>query len=108
MAPAASFACTKEELKFTFTYLNCALQHENLNRGVWKSLELYERELAKTQKVKVHVQIHFSKKSKVLPSGATIPDAFTKTLFYGKIKKAYRFENCKPIHREYNKYLIES
>jgi len=106
MAPAANFACTKEELKSTFTYLNCALQHENLNRGVWKNLELHERELAKTQRVKVRVEIHFSSRSKVLPSGATVPDAFTKTLYYAKTKRAYRFENCKPIHKDYERYWV--
>ena len=108
MAPAASFACNREELIQTFSYLNCALQHETLNRGVWKSLELHERELATTQRVKVKVQIHFSKSSRVLPSGATVPDAFTKTLYYGKIKRAYRFENSKPIYKDYERYWINS
>ena len=33
MAPAADFNCNKTMLKMTFSYLNCALQHEGLNRG---------------------------------------------------------------------------
>lgn len=106
MAPAASFACNRDELVQTFSYLNCALQHENLNRGVWKSLELHERELAKTQSVKVKVQLHFSKGSRVLPTGATVPDAFTKTIYYGKTKRAYRFENSKPLYKDFERYWI--
>lgn len=43
MAPAADFNCTTEMLKQTFTYLNCSLQQENLNRGAWRFLEAYER-----------------------------------------------------------------
>ena len=39
LAPAADFNCSYEKLRQTFTYLNCALQHEKLNRGPWKSLE---------------------------------------------------------------------
>lgn len=38
MAPAADFNCTKEMLKQTFSYLNCALQHQDLNRGLWRLL----------------------------------------------------------------------
>ena len=40
MAPAADFNCTREMLLETFTYMNCALQHQSLNRGVWKKLEI--------------------------------------------------------------------
>ena len=46
LAPAAAFNCTKEMLNKTFTYLNCTLQQENLNRGAWRLLEAHERDLA--------------------------------------------------------------
>ena len=48
LAPAADFNCTKEILYQTFSYLNCALQNQYLNRGVWRMLEEHERELART------------------------------------------------------------
>ena len=35
LAPAADFNCDKDYLKQSFSYLNCVLQHEKLNRGVW-------------------------------------------------------------------------
>jgi DNA/RNA endonuclease G (NUC1) len=45
LAPAADFNCTKEILYQTFSYLNCALQNQYLNRGVWRMLEVYENRL---------------------------------------------------------------
>ena len=46
----------KETLRETFNYLNCALQHESLNRGPWKELERFERDLSKVfEEVKVNV-----------------------------------------------------
>ena len=61
MAPAAAFNCfDKETLRETFNYLNCALQHESLNRGPWKELERFERDLSKVfEEVNVKVTIHF-------------------------------------------------
>ena len=44
LAPAEDFSCTRELLYQTFSYLNCALQNQYLNRGVWGMLEKYERE----------------------------------------------------------------
>ena len=43
MAPAAAFTDTKENLKTTFSYLNCSLQFDKLNRGAWRELEAQER-----------------------------------------------------------------
>ena len=44
MAPAADFNCTKPMLYMTFSYLNCALQDQYLNRGVWRMLGLQYRD----------------------------------------------------------------
>jgi DNA/RNA endonuclease G (NUC1) len=46
MAPAAAFACDAEALRSTFLYVNCALQHQALNRGAWRELEAWERRQA--------------------------------------------------------------
>ena len=80
LAPAADFNCNKENLKQSFSYLNCALQHEKLNRGTWRLLEAHERELAKTNTVSVQIRMNYSKNSKVLSTGATVPDSFTKII----------------------------
>ena len=106
-APAADFNCDKVMLLKTFTYLNCALQDQFLNRGTWRLLEVHERELAKKSAVDVEVKLIFSDKSIKLPTGATVPDAFIKTIKYdGKVEKYY-FLNEKPKSNNYLLYLIK-
>ena len=62
VAPAADFNCTKEMLYKTFSYLNCTLQHEKLNRVHWRLLEDYERLLAFSEgPVNVEVKVIFDK-----------------------------------------------
>jgi endonuclease G len=107
MAPAADFNCTKEMLFKTFSYLNCALQDQNLNRGVWKELEAYERNLAGKQKVYVEIICVFSDKSTKLKSGATVPDGFYKNIKYGKSLEKYYFPNTKPNKAKYSEYMIK-
>jgi DNA/RNA endonuclease G (NUC1) len=108
LAPAASFSCDKETLYKTFTYLNCSLQQENLNRTTWRLLEERERELAKKHSVViVEIRCVFSPKSVVLPSGATIPDGYFKTIKYGKTIEKYYFKNEKPLTTDYTKFIIK-
>ena len=104
MAPAADFSCDRETLYRTFSYLNCALQHQDLNRGVWRLLEAKEREIAKTQDVNVHIVLIFTKSSKKLSSGATVPDAFKKEITYSGKTDVYYFNNEKPISSDPKKY----
>jgi endonuclease G len=109
LAPAADFNCDRDMLFKTFTYLNCSLQQENLNRTTWRLLEARERELAKTNKtVVVEIRCIFSKSSIVLPTGATVPDAYIKTIKYGKTTEKYYFKNEKPTSTDFKKYLIKS
>jgi endonuclease G len=107
LAPAADFNCTSEMLFKTFTYLNCSLQQENLNRTTWRLLEVRERDLSKTQKVVVEIRCVYSSKSIVLLTGATIPDAYYKTIKYGKTIEVYYFKNEKPLSTDYTKYKIK-
>ena len=94
LAPAAAFSCDRDMLKLTFDYLNCALQHEGLNRGPWKELEEFERNLAKIyNEVYVTVECHFSDTSLLLPTGATVPDGFTKTIIWDERKECFYFPN---------------
>lgn len=105
LAPAADFNCNKESLKLTFSYLNCVLQHEKLNRGVWRLLESHERELSKNNKVTVEIRMVYSKKSIILPTGATVPDAFIKTIKYSNKKEVYYFKNDMPEYSDFKKYI---
>ncbi len=84
MAPAAAFNCDTETLRETFSYLNCALQHQSLNRGPWKELERFERDLAKVHSlVVVIITIHFDDEMGLLPTDARVPTGFTKKIFTG-------------------------
>jgi endonuclease G len=109
MAPAADFNCTKEMLYQTFSYLNCALQDQYLNRGVWRFLEAQERELAKTQIVVVTIQLKFDNTSIKLPTGATVPVGFYKTIYLDKTKEMikYYFPNTKPTLSKFQDYKIK-
>ena len=108
LAPAADFNCTKDLLFKTFTYLNCSLQQENLNRTTWRLLEVRERELAKTNKtVVVEIRCIYSKTSIVLPTGATVPDGYIKTIKYGNKIEKYYFKNEKPLSTDFTKYKIK-
>ena len=94
LAPAAAFNCTRDMIRETFLYINCALQHEGLNRGPWKELEGFERDLAKIfDEVYVEITCHFSKNSLVLPTGATVPDGFTKNITFDNRVECFYFPN---------------
>ena len=107
LAPAADFNCTREMLLQTFSYLNCVLQNQNLNRGVWRLLEAEERKLAEKEEVRVTIEIIFDKNPQVLPTGASVPKAFRKTI-YLPAKKAgfvYLFPNETPSKKLFSEYL---
>jgi len=108
MAPAADFNCTRDLLYQTFTYLNCTLQNQYLNRGVWKFLEAQERDWAKTETVKVLIEIKFDKNSIKLSTGATVPTGFYKTIHLFKTNKTFKyyFPNEKPTKAKFEDYKI--
>jgi endonuclease G len=108
MAPAADFNCTREMLYKTFSYLNCSLQNQDLNRTTWRLLEARERLLANENKiVNVEIQCVFSKSSIKLSTGATIPDGYYKTIKYGNKVEKYYFKNDKPSTMDYSKFLVK-
>jgi endonuclease G len=108
LAPAADFNCDKVMLYKTFTYLNCSLQNQYLNRGTWRLLELHERNLSKTyNNVEVEIKLIFSKNSIKLKTGATVPDAFIKVIKYNGIKEKYYFLNEKPKYKNIKSYIIK-
>ena len=106
-APAADFNCTKEMLYKTFTYVNCVLQHERLNRGVWRLLESYERDLAVTTTVNVEIRMVYNNNSIKLPTGATVPSGFYKIIKYNNRVEKYYFPNTSPTSSDFKQYLIK-
>lgn len=108
MAPAADFSCEKTTLYQTFSYLNCSLQHQDLNRGVWRLLESRERELAKKTDVEIHIVVDFSKGTKKLPTGATVPGGYRKEIKYNGKTEVYYFKNEKPSSNSFDKYIVKN
>ena len=109
MAPAADFNCTKELLRQTFTYLNCVLQNQYLNRGVWKMLEVQERLWAKNDDVDVTIEIKFDKTCQKLIFGATIPLGFYKIIKLKRKNETYKyyFPNITPVKDKFFDYQIK-
>ena len=108
MAPAAAFNCyDKQTLKETFNYLNCALQHQSLNRGPWKELERFERDLSKVfEEVKVTITVHFNNEPEFVEGGAQIPSGFTKVIISGKHKWSFYFDNINLKGRDWSDFQI--
>ena len=104
MAPAADFNCTREMLHETFTYVNSSLQHQSLNRGVWKKLETRERELALAGDVQVFIRVEFDKVPNRVPANAAIPKGYYKELKVGNRRECYYFKNEKPLTSELSDY----
>ena len=107
LAPAAAFNCDRETLKKTFSYLNCALQHEGLNRGPWKELEEFERGLAKiTDSVDVHIIVCFEEETQKVPGGATIPSWFIKEITFNGTTITFSFPNKDVSGQDWGTFLI--
>ena len=108
MAPAADFNCDIPTLKQTFSYVNCALQHQGLNRGPWKELERFERDLAKVYPlVAVVITCHFEDKPQNwLKTGALVPVGFTKTIWCGSKKFTFYFPNSDVSGSDWSTFLV--
>lgn len=109
MAPAAAFNCNTQLLRETFSYLNCALQHQSLNRGPWKELERFERDLAKVHSlVVVIITIHFDDEMGLLPTDARVPTGFTKKIFTGSSDSlVFHFPNSNVAGMDWLEFQID-
>ena len=108
MAPAGSFNDTFENLYSTFTYLNVALQYDDLNRGVWVDLEEQIREWADEYgDIDIEIYLEFNSNHITLETGAHVPTAFYKYVFFpDSSKKCFYFPNVSP-DKTWNEYEIE-
>jgi len=95
LAPAAAFSDTKANLNATFSFLNCVLQHNNLNRYEWAQLEGEVREWAYSEgDINVRVDVIFENNHQILSTGAHIPTAFKKSItFSDGTTKCFYFLN---------------
>lgn len=104
MIPAASFDCTDILIKKTFSYLNCALQNEDLNRRSWKYLENHERDVAELYgQAHIIIIVDFNG-SKRLGTGAMVPSGFYKEIRTNKIRECYYFLNKSLVDTDLKKF----
>ena len=98
MAPAGSFNDSYENLYSTFTYLNVALQYDDLNRGAWVDLEEQVRNWADEYgDIDIEIYLEFDTDHVILETGAHVPSAFYKYVnFPDGSKKCYYFPNITP------------
>tara|TARA_B100001287_G_scaffold274644_1_gene280376 strand:- start:767 stop:1363 length:597 start_codon:yes stop_codon:yes gene_type:complete len=109
MVPAASQNCSKKMITQTFSFLNVALQHQDLNRKTWRYLEEWERELANSNDVEVEIDVEF-KTNQILKTGATIPSGFYKTIYLKGSRNltfSFYFPNTRPSSLNYKDYQIK-
>ena len=108
MAPAGSFNDSYENLYSTFSYINVALQFDDLNRGVWVELEDQVRKWADDfGDINIEIYLEFDSSHIVLDTGAHVPTAFYKyVIFPDGTKKCYYFPNSTP-DKSWQEYEIE-
>ena len=98
LAPAATFSDSKENLRQTFSFLNCALQNQYLNRGEWRLLEEQERRWDDDSNLTITVNLEFIDGHEVLPTGGHVPTHMIKHIYFeesGSCRK-FVFPNAKP------------
>ena len=104
MAPAASFNCNRDMLFSTFTYINSSPQHQSLNRGVWKKLEVRERELATKGEVRVFIRVEYPTTPVRVTTGAALPLGYYKEVKVGNSRECYYFKNVQPSTSDLQTY----
>ena len=98
LAPAATFSDNMENLKQTFSYLNCMMQNQYQNRGEWRLLEEQERKWDDIEPLTVIIKVFFDEIPKRVPTNAAIPSYMQKHIYFEKQKKwkCFVFLNEKP------------
>jgi endonuclease G len=97
-APAAAFSDNMVNLKQTFSYLNCIMQDQYLNRGEWRMLEDQIRKWDDTENITVLIKTFFDTPVKRVPTGAAIPSHLQKHIYFETQKKwrCFVFLNERP------------
>jgi DNA/RNA endonuclease G (NUC1) len=97
-APAATFSDNMVNLKQTFSYLNCIMQDQYLNRGEWRLLEEQERKWDDTEPLTILIKTFFDNPVKRVPTNAAVPSYLQKHIYFEKQGKwkCFVFLNEKP------------
>ena len=99
LAPAATYSDSMENLKQTFSFLNCALQDQYLNRGEWRLLEEKEREWDDEGNLTITVELIWDEGYEILPTGGHVPTDMIKHIKFDKDNswRCFEFPNSKPL-----------
>ena len=99
LAPAATYSDSMENLKQTFSYLNCALQDQYLNRGEWRLLEEQERKWDDQSNLTITVELVWDEGFEILPTGGHVPTDMIKHIKFDKDNtwRCFEFPNSKPL-----------
>ena len=99
LAPAATYSDSMENLKQTFSFLNCALQDQYLNRGEWRLLEEQERKWDDDSNLTITVELIWDEGYEILPTGGHVPTDMIKHIKFDKDNswRCFEFPNSKPL-----------
>ena len=104
LAPAATFSDSEENLNKTFSFINCAMQIDNLNRGEWAQLEQKVRDWSVSGNIKVKIELVFAANHEIRTTGVHIPTGFWKNLaFSNGDQTCYYFPNSS-TNKNWDKY----
>jgi len=108
LAPAATFSDSEDNLNKTFSFINCAMQIDDLNRGEWAELEQRIRDWSATLgTIKVKIDLVFETGHEIRETGVHIPTGFWKNLTYPNgERECYYFPN-EPTNKNWDKYLTD-
>jgi endonuclease G len=95
LAPAATFSDSEDNLNKTFSFINCAMQIDNLNRGEWAQLEQQVRDWSIYEgNISVRIDLVFASNHIIRSTGVHIPTGFWKNLsFSNGNQTCYYFPN---------------
>jgi len=104
LAPAATFSDSEDNLNKTFSFINCAMQIDNLNRGEWAQLEQQVRDWSLNGNVNVKIELVFAANHIIRTTGVHVPTGFWKNLtFSNGNQTCYYFPNSS-TDKNWDKY----